>query len=115
LLTCPAKKVLKENMDNKKVDRNNEKMTCFCLPFFLVTALGSGLSASHCKSIFCLVKKYLGRNSQAVTNAVLAISQTTAAFGTQAWSKCCEAEDGFSVSVLTALSQNWCPASGIAV
>lgn len=55
-------------------------------------------SRSHCKSIFSLVNKYFCRNSQAVTNAVLAISQAVAAFGTRAWSKCSEAEGWFSVS-----------------
>lgn len=72
-------------------------------------------STSHCKSIFFLVNRYLGRNSQAVTNAVLAISQAVAASGTRAWSKCSEAEGGFSVSELTTLPQNYHPAPGTTV
>lgn len=63
-------------------------------------------SMSHCKSIFSLANKYLGRNSQAVTNAVLAIPQAKAAFGSQAWSKCSGTDGRLSASELTALSQN---------
>lgn len=63
-------------------------------------------STSHCKCIFSLISKYLGRISQAVKDSARAISQAMAAFGPWGWSKCSEAEGEFLVIKLTALHKN---------